>query len=60
MAGSFCLDKRGEQTMHLFKNRNFCLLFSTTALSNLASKIFNFVMSWYILERTGSALQMGT
>ena len=46
--------------MHLFKNRNFCLLFSATALSNLASKIFNFVMSWYILERTGSALQMGT
>ena len=46
--------------MHLFKNRNFFLLFSATALSNLASKIFNFVMSWYILERTGSALQMGT
>ncbi len=46
--------------MSLFKNKNFSYLFYATMISNLGSSIFNFIGGWYILEKTGSTLSMGT
>lgn len=46
--------------MNVFKNKNFTFLFCATLISNLGSNIFNFIIGWYILEKTGSVLQMGT
>lgn len=44
--------------MSLNKNTNFILLFSGKLVSQIGDSIFNIALSWYILELTGSALQM--
>lgn len=43
----------------IFKKLNFSLLFFGIFVSNLGSVIYSFVLGWYILEKTGSPLQMG-
>ena len=44
----------------LFRNRNFSLLFFGNLVSSIGNTFYNFAISWYILELTGSALQAGT
>jgi len=43
----------------LFKNVNFRLIFIGNFVSNLGSLFYNFAISWFILDITGSALQAG-
>jgi MFS transporter, DHA3 family, macrolide efflux protein len=42
----------------VFANRNFSLLFSGRVVSQLGDQVYSFALSWYILDRTGSGLQM--
>jgi MFS transporter, DHA3 family, macrolide efflux protein len=44
----------------LFKNMNFRLLFLGNLVSSIGNVVYNFAISWFILELTGSALQAGT
>jgi MFS transporter, DHA3 family, macrolide efflux protein len=44
----------------LFRNKNFSLLFFGNLVSSIGNTFYNFAISWYILELTGSALQAGT
>lgn len=43
----------------LFRNKNFSLLFFGNLVSSIGNTFYNFAISWYILELTGSALQAG-
>lgn len=43
----------------LFRNKNFSLLFFGNLVSSIGNNFYNFAISWYILELTGSALQAG-
>jgi hypothetical protein len=42
------------------RHRNFALLFSGQSLSRLGDFVFNIALAWWVLEKTGSALAMGT
>lgn len=44
----------------IFKNRNFFLLFQGTLVSAIGNSLYNFAIGWYILDLTGSPVQMGT
>ena len=44
----------------IFRNRNFSLLFFGNLVSSIGNVFYNFAVSWYILQITGSALQAGT
>ena len=44
----------------LFRNKNFSLLFAGNLVSSIGNTFYNFAISWFILELTGSALQAGT
>lgn len=44
----------------LFRNMNFRLLFYGNLVSSIGNVLYNFAISWFILELTGSALQAGT
>jgi MFS transporter, DHA3 family, macrolide efflux protein len=44
----------------VFRNRNFSLLFFGNLVSSIGNVFYNFAISWYILNLTGSALQAGT
>ena len=43
----------------LFRNKNFALLFFGNLVSSIGNSFYNFAISWFILELTGSALQAG-
>lgn len=45
---------------NLFRNKNFSLLFIGNLVSSIGNTFYNFAISWFILELTGSALQAGT
>jgi MFS transporter, DHA3 family, macrolide efflux protein len=43
----------------LFRNKNFALLFFGNLVSSIGNSFYNFAISWFILDLTGSALQAG-
>jgi MFS transporter, DHA3 family, macrolide efflux protein len=47
-----------SKSASVFTNRNFMLLFSGKIISQLGDQIYAFALSWYILDRTKSGLQM--
>ncbi|XMB67204.1 MFS transporter [Mycoplasmatota bacterium zrk1] len=44
----------------VFTNKNFSLLFFGSLVSSIGTTIYNFAISWYILDLTESPIQAGT
>lgn len=44
----------------ILRNRNFALLWSGQAISQVGDALFNMTLMWLVLQLTGSALAMGT
>lgn len=50
---------KNKITKGIFSNKNFMLLWLGQLVSNLGSRMHSLAVMWYVLEKTGSTLQMG-
>lgn len=46
--------------MHALQNRMFAYLWSGQTISRLGNSLYSIALSWWVLQKTGSALAMGT
>jgi MFS family permease len=51
-------DAAGAKPAPVLRNRNYLLLFSGKIVSQLGDQLYAFALSWYILDRTKSPIQM--
>lgn len=49
----------GVTFLRAFRNRSFALLWSGQSISRLGDSLYRIALSWWILEKTGSATAMG-
>lgn len=53
-------DPQHPSLFSILRNRNFALLWSGQAISQIGDGLFNVAMMWLVLQLTGSAMAMGT
>jgi len=49
-----------SRLIQALKNRPFALIWSGQTVSLLGDRIFQVALAWWVLEKTGSAVTMGT